>query len=223
MEGGASIVRSAIENFGRIDAVVTVAGILRERMLFNMTEDEWDPVISTHLKGTFTVFRAAAPIMRKQKSGTMIGFTSGAFAASIAQANYSAAKGGVVSLVRSAAAGMYKYGVTANCVAPVAKSRMSGQVPMGITMGEPEDVAPLVTFLVGERARHITGQIYSINGGKIGVYNQPVQVREMEKEGRWSAEEIADQIDEGVGQERLPILDMLDTMAAAAAKKKAER
>lgn len=223
MEGGASIVQSAIDNFGRIDAVVTVAGILRERMLFNMAEDEWDPVISTHLKGTFTVFRAAAPIMRKQKSGTMIGFTSGAFAASIAQANYSAAKGGVVSLVRSAAAGMYKYGVTANCVAPVAKSRMSGQVPMGITMGEPEDVAPLVTFLVGERARHITGQIYSINGGKIGVYNQPVQVREMEKDGRWTAEEIADRIDDGIGQERLPILDMLETMAtAAAAKKKAE-
>ncbi len=220
MEGGASIVQSAIDNFGRIDAVVAVAGILRERMLFNMTEEEWDPVIATHLKGTFTVFRAAAPIMRKQKSGTMIGFTSGAFAASIAQANYSSAKGGIVSLVRSAAAGMYKYGVTANCVAPVAKSRMSGEVPMNITMGEPEDVAPLVTFLIGERARHITGQIYSINGGKIGVYNQPAQVRSMEKAGRWDAEEIADQIDDGVGQERLPILDMLDKMAAAAAAKK---
>jgi len=81
-------------------------------------------------------------------------------------------------------------------------------------------VAPLVTFLIGERARHITGQIYSINGGKIGVYNQPAQVRSMEKEGRWDAEEIADQIDDGVGQERLPILDMLDKMAAAAAAKK---
>ena len=92
-----------------------VAGILRERMLFNMSEAEWDPVIETHLKGTFTVFRAAAPIFREQKSGTMVGFTSGAFAASVAQANYSAAKGGIVSLVRSAAAGMNKYGVTANC------------------------------------------------------------------------------------------------------------
>ena len=83
-----------------------------------MSEEEWDPVIETHLKGTFTVFRAAAPIFRAQKSGTMIGFTSGAFAASVAQANYSAAKGGIVSLVRSAAAGMNKYGVTANCIAP---------------------------------------------------------------------------------------------------------
>jgi NAD(P)-dependent dehydrogenase (short-subunit alcohol dehydrogenase family) len=214
-------VQSSIDAFGRIDAVVCVAGILRERMLFNMGEAEWDPVIETHLKGTFTVFRAAAPIFREQKSGTLIGFTSGAFAASVAQANYSAAKGGIVSLVRSAAAGLYKYGVTANCVAPTAKSRMSGAVPFGFEMGEPEDVAPLVTFLVSERARHITGQIYSINGGEIGVYNQPVVVRTMKKEGRWTPEEIAQRIDSGVGTERLPILDMLDTMAAAAAKKKA--
>ena len=141
MEGGARIVQTAIDSFGKIDGVVCVAGILRERMLFNMSEEEWDPVIETHLKGTFTVFRAAAPIFREQKSGTMISFTSGAFAASVAQANYSAAKGGIVSLTRSAAAGMYKYGVTANVIAPVAKSRMSGQVPMGLEMGEPEDVA----------------------------------------------------------------------------------
>ena len=220
MDGGASIVQSAVDAFGRIDAVVCVAGILRERMLFNMGEHEWDPVIETHLKGTFTVFRAAAPIFREQKSGTLIGFTSGAFAASVAQANYSAAKGGIVSLVRSAAAGLYKYGVTANCVAPTAKSRMSGAVPMDFQMGEPEDVAPLVTFLVSDRARHLTGQIYSINGGEIGVYNQPVIVRTMSKEGRWTAEEIAGRIDAGVGFERLPILDILDTMAAAAAKKK---
>jgi NAD(P)-dependent dehydrogenase (short-subunit alcohol dehydrogenase family) len=221
MQGGASIVQSAVDAFGRIDAVVCVAGILRERMLFNMGEAEWDPVIETHLKGTFTVFRAAAPIFREQKSGTLIGFTSGAFAASVAQANYSAAKGGIVSLVRSAAAGLYKYGVTANCVAPTAKSRMSGAVPFGFEMGEPEDVAPLVTYLVSERARHLTGQIYSINGGEIGVYNQPVVVRTMKKEGRWTPEEIAGRIDTGIGAERLPILDMLDTMAAAAAKKKA--
>jgi NAD(P)-dependent dehydrogenase (short-subunit alcohol dehydrogenase family) len=220
MEGGASIVRSAVDAFGRIDAVVCVAGILRERMLFNMGEAEWDPVIETHLKGTFTVFRAAAPIFREQKSGTLVGFTSGAFAASVAQANYSAAKGGIVSLVRSAAAGLYKYGVTANCVAPTAKSRMSGAVPFGFEMGEPEDVAPLVTFLVSDRARHLTGQIYSINGGEIGVYNQPAIVRTMKKQGRWTPDEIAARIDDGIGAERMPILDMLDTMAAAAAAKK---
>jgi NAD(P)-dependent dehydrogenase (short-subunit alcohol dehydrogenase family) len=216
MEGGASIVQSAVDNFGRIDGVVCVAGILRERMLFNMSEAEWDPVIETHLKGTFTVFRAAAPIFRAQKAGSMIGFTSGAFAASVAQANYSAAKGGIVSLVRSAAAGMHKYGVTANCIAPVAKSRMSGQVPFGLEMGEPEDVAPMVAFLLGDRARHVTGQVYTANGGRLAVWNQPIEVREMRTDGRWTPDGIADRFDE-LGQEPLPILERLAAMADAAA------
>ncbi|HZP31681.1 MAG TPA: SDR family oxidoreductase [Acidimicrobiia bacterium] len=216
MQGGQNIVQAAVDNFGRIDGVVCVAGILRERMLFNMSEEEWDPVIETHLKGTFTVFRAAAPIFREQKSGTLIGFTSGAFAASVAQANYSAAKGGIVSLVRSAAAGMYKYGVTANCIAPVAKSRMSGNVPFGLEMGEPEDVAPMVVFLLGDAARHVTGQVYTANGGKIAVWNQPAEVREMSKDGRWTPEEIAERFDE-VGQEPVAMIARLDEMAKAAA------
>lgn len=216
MEGGARIVQSAVDTFGSIDGVVCVAGILRERMLFNMSEEEWDPVIETHLKGTFTVFRAAAPVMRQQKSGTMIGFTSGAYAGSIAQANYSAAKGGIVSLVRSAALGMHKYGVTANVIAPVAKSRMSGNVPFGFEMGEPEDVAPMVVFLLGDSARSVTGQVYTANGGKIAVWNQPTEVREMAKDGRWTPEEIAERFDE-VGQERMGMLDRLEAMAKAAA------
>ena len=215
MAGGARIVQAAVDTYGRVDGVVCVAGILRERMLFNMAEDEWDPVIETHLKGTFTVFRAAAPVFRQQKSGTMIGFTSGAFAASVAQANYSAAKGGIVSLVRSAAAGMNKYGVTANCIAPVAKSRMSGAVPFGLEMGEPEDVAPMVAFLLSDRAREVTGQVYTVNAGRIAVWNQPMEVREMRKDGRWTVDEIASRFDE-VGQEPMPILERLQAMEAAA-------
>jgi NAD(P)-dependent dehydrogenase (short-subunit alcohol dehydrogenase family) len=215
MDGGASIVQSALDAFGRIDGVVCVAGILRERMLFNMSEDEWDPVIETHLKGTFTVFRAAAPLFREQRSGTFIGFTSGAFAASVAQANYSAAKGGIVSLVRSAAAGMYKYGVTANCIAPVAKSRMSGQVPFGIEMGEPEDVAPMVCFLLSDHARDVTGQVYTVNAGRVAVWNQPAEVREMRKDGRWTVDELAQRFPE-VGQEPMPILERLKEMESAA-------
>ena len=216
MEGGARIVQTAVDTFGGIDGVVCVAGILRERMLFNMGEDEWDPVIETHLKGTFTVFRAAAPIFRNQKSGTMIGFTSGAFAGSVAQANYSAAKGGIVSLCRSAAVGMYKYGVTANCIAPVARSRMSGQVPMELQMGEPEDVAPMVVWLLGPAAREVTGQVYTVNGGHIAVWDQPHEVRAMDTDGRWTTDEITARFSE-VGQERMAMLDRLDAMAAAAA------
>jgi len=216
MAGGARIVQAAVDTYGRVDGVVCVAGILRERMLFNMAEDEWDPVIETHLKGTFTVFRAAAPLMRAQQSGTLIGFTSGAYAGSAAQANYSAAKGGIVSLVRSAALGMHKYGVTANVIAPVAKSRMSGNVPFGLDMGEPDDVAPMVVFLLGDRARHVTGQVYTANGPTIAVWNQPAEVRAMRTDDRWTPEEIAARFDE-VGQERMPMLDRLEAMAQAAA------
>jgi NAD(P)-dependent dehydrogenase (short-subunit alcohol dehydrogenase family) len=218
MEGGQRIVQTAVDRFGRIDGVVCVAGILRERMLFNMSVEEWEGVIATHLKGTFTVFRAASALMRQQKSGTLIGFTSGAYASgSVSQANYAAAKGGIVSLVRSAAAGMYKYGVTANCIAPIARTRMAANVPMQLQeIGEAEDVAPLAVFLLSDRARHITGQVYTAVGGKVAVWSVPTEVRSMQTDGRWTPEEIASRIDSEVGQEKLPILEYLAKMREAA-------
>ena len=218
MEGGERIVQTAIDSFGKIDGVVTVAGNLRERMFFNMSEDEWDAVVETHLKGTFTVFRAAAPHFKAQSSGRFVAFTSGAFAGSIAQANYASAKGGIVSLVRSVAAGMHRYGVTANVIAPVAKTRMSANVPFEIAnMGEPEDVAPMVSFLLSERARHITGQVYTVSGGKIAVWDQPKEVRAMYRADRWTVEDIATQIDDVVGIEEMPLIAQLEKYRAAAA------
>src|ERR1700685_793545 len=188
MGGGKRIVNAAVEHWGRIDGVVAVAGILRERMLFNMSEDEWDAVVATHLKGHFTVFRAASAVMRKQEGGgALIGFTSGAFAGSVAQANYASAKGGIVSLVRSAALGLYRYGVTANAIAPVARTRMSANVPSELAeMGDPEDVAPMVVFLLSDAAKDVTGQVFTAVGGRIAVWNQPVEVRSMRVEGRWT-------------------------------------
>jgi len=118
-------------------------------------------------------------------------------------------------LVRSAAAGMYKYGVTANCIAPVAKSRMSGNVPFGIEMGEPEDIAPVVAFLLSDSARDITGQVYTVNGGRVAVWNQPVEVREIRNDGRWTVEGLAARFGE-VGQEPMPILERLKEMESAA-------
>jgi NAD(P)-dependent dehydrogenase (short-subunit alcohol dehydrogenase family) len=219
MAGGEHIVATAVERYGRIDGVVAVAGILRERMLFNMAEDEWDAVIATHLKGHFTVFRAAAAVMRKQEGGgSLIGFTSGAFAGSVAQANYSAAKGGIVSLVRSAAAGLYRYGVTANAIAPVARTRMSANVPMELAeMGDPEDIAPMVVYLLSDQARHITGQVYTVVGPKIAVWNQPVEVRAMYSEGRWTPEEIAARLDGSIGQEPMGLIARLEEIRQAAA------
>jgi short-subunit dehydrogenase len=191
-------------------------------MLFNMSEDEWDSVIAVHLKGHFSIFRAASAVMREQRSGTLIGFTSGAFQGSIAQANYSAAKGGVVSLVRSAAVGLAKYGITANAIAPVARTRMSANVPGDLAeMGDAEDVAPMVVYLLSDRARHITGQVYTVVGGKIAVWNQPREVRSMHKDGRWTPDEIAASIDGTVGVEKMPIFDILEQMAKRRAEKEA--
>lgn len=209
MAGGQRIVDAAVETWGRLDGVVCAAGIVRERMLFNMTEDEWDGVIATHLKGTFTVFRAASRVMREQRSGRLIGFASGNFAGSLPQPNYSAAKGGIVSLVRSAALGMHKYGVTANAIAPIARTRMSAH-SMGITEnGEPGDVAPLAVYLLSEHSAEITGQVYTAVGGKIAVWNQPREVRAMYTEGRWTPEDIARRLPGTIGQERMRGLDAL--------------
>lgn len=223
LAGGERIVGAGVERWGRIDGVVAVAGILRERMLFNMSEEEWDSVIETHLKGHFTVFRAASAVMRKQEGGgALVAFTSGAFAGSVAQANYAAAKGGIVSLVRSAAAGLQRYGITANAIAPVARTRMSANVPMDLAeMGDPEDVAPLVVYLLSDRARHVTGQVYTSVGPKIAVWNQPREVRAVYASERWTPGEIADRLDSTVGQERMPLLDQLEEYRKAAEAKAA--
>ena len=216
MAGGARIVQAAVDTWGRIDGVVAVAGILRERMLFNMSEDEWDAVIATHLKGHFTLFRHAAAIMRKQESGSLVGFTSGAFAGSVAQANYSAAKGGIVSLVRSAAVGLHRYGVRANAIAPIARTRMSANVPMELgEMGDPEDVAPMVVYLLSDAAADVTGQVYTVVGGRIAVWSQPTEVREMRKDGRWTPKEIGSRFAE-VGVERMALIDRLEEYRNAA-------
>ncbi|MEV5239887.1 SDR family NAD(P)-dependent oxidoreductase [Streptomyces cinnamoneus] len=223
MAGGQRIVDAALAQYGRLDGVVCVAGILRERMIFNMTEEEWDPVIATHLKGTFTVFRAASAVMRRQRSGTLIGFTSGSHQGSVAQANYASAKGGVISLVRSAALGLHRYGVTANCVAPVARTRMSANVPTELTeIGEPEDVAALVVYLLSDRAREerITGQVYTVAGPKIAVWAQPRELRAAYAEDRWTPARIADVLPGTVGSDPMPMLDRIQAMADAAAADK---
>ena len=217
-DGGKHIVDTCTEAFGRIDGAVCVAGILRERMLFNMSEDEWDAVIAVHLKGHFNIYRHAAAIMRKQESGSLVGFTSGAYAGSIAQANYSAAKGGIVSLTRSAAAGLHRYGVRANCIAPVARTRMSANVPVELAdMGDPEDVAPMVVYLLSDASSHVTGQVYTAVGSRIAVWNQPVEVREMKTEGRWTPEQIASRLDSEIGQEKMGLIERAEAYRKAAA------
>lgn len=222
MQGGQAVVEAAMDTFGRIDGAVCVAGILRERMLFNMSEEEFDDVIRVHLKGTFTVYKSAAAIMRKQEGGgSLIGFTSGVWAlGSVAQANYSAAKGGIVSLTYSAAVGLERYGVRANAIAPVARTRMSANVPMELAeMGDAEDISPMAVYLLSDRSRHITGQVYSVVGNKVAVWSQPREVRAMYNDSRWTPEVIDERLMATVKLERLPFLDMVEEMKRAAAAK----
>lgn len=224
MAGGNSVVEAAMDSWGRIDGAVCVAGILRERMLFNMTEDEWDEVVRVHLKGTFTVYRNAAAIMRKQEGGgSLIAFTSGIWAlGSVAQPNYSAAKGGVVSLNYSTAVAMQRYGVRSNVIAPVARTRMSANVPMDLAEnGDAEDISPMAVYLLSDRSDHITGQVYTVVGNKIAVWSQPKEIRAMYNDERWTPEIIEERLGATVKHERLPMFDLIDEMKRAADAKKA--
>ena len=219
---GAAIVEAACDRWGSIDGVVCPAGVLRERMLFNMSEDEWDHVVAVHLKGHFNVYRAALARMRRQPTGgSLVGFTSGAFSASTAQANYAAAKGGIVSLTRSAAmtaASIRLRGgpaINANCIAPTARTRMSENVPFEIETGEPEAVAPMAVYLLSDAGRDINAQIYTVVGRRISVWNQPQEVRSMWSAGDcWTPAEIAELLPGTIGAEPNPMIADLERRMA---------
>jgi len=130
MEGGESMVKQALDSFGRLDIVVHVAGILRDRMIFNMTEQEWDDVVAVHLKGYFSVSKPASILFRQQRSGRIIGFSSGSgLRGNSGQANYGAAKAGIAGMTRVAAKDLGRYGVTVNAISPSANTRMTASVP----------------------------------------------------------------------------------------------
>jgi NAD(P)-dependent dehydrogenase (short-subunit alcohol dehydrogenase family) len=212
MDGADRIIRQALDAFGRLDAVVTPHGILRDRMVFNMAEEEWDAVIQVHLKGTFAILKPAAALFRQQRSGRIITFTSGAgLSGNTGQANYSAAKGGIAGLTRTAALDLGKYGVTVNCIAPAALTRMTGGVSdearqkrqeMGLArrdstvsmLRDPEDIAPMVVYLASDEAWWINGHIFMCYGGTIGWYPIPEPAKTMTTEGRWTPEAIAQEI-----------------------------
>lgn len=206
-EGGQAIIQTALDNFGRIDIVVHVAGILRDRMIFNMSIDEWDAVINVHLRGAFCVIRPAAALMRAQKSGRIISFSSGSAAGNSGQANYSAAKAGILGLTRTAARDLGKYGVTVNAIWPSAATRMTATVPeaaeaMRAERGlrrasgarpqirDPRHVAPMVAYLASDLAQDITGQTFAIGGERLALISNPAPVREVYCPGGWTMEKM---------------------------------
>src|SRR5881396_2590454 len=213
MAGGKAMVDAALKSFGDLNILVCCAGILRERMIFNMSEDEWDAVIAVHLKGHFTVMQPATAHMREKKRGCIIGFTSTAgLEGSPGQPNYSAAKEGIVGLTRSTALAMAKYGVTVNCISPTADTRMTERLPDGRraqAAAPPEAIAPVVTFLATEGSAHVTGQVIGVRGNQVTLFSHPAPLRQLTGREPWTPEALAEIYDHALGQDRLRRLDAL--------------
>ena len=211
MEGGEKIVQTAVDNFGRLDIVVTCAGILRDRMIFNMTEQEWDDVISVHLKGTFTVVKHACILFRQQRSGRVITFSSeSGLVGNSGQANYGAAKSGIAGFTKVVAKDMGRYGVTANAIAPRAHTRMIGAIPdtareirerSGVAtisddnepeQWDPDNVAPFVCYLASDYADNINGQTFRVYGNTVSLMSLPRPMKTIyEARGHWDMSDLS--------------------------------
>ncbi len=198
-----ALVQTAIDKFGRIDAVVNNAGILRDVFFHKMTEEEFDSVIAVHLKGSFNVSRAAAPHFKAQNSGAYVHMTStSGLIGNFGQANYSAAKLGIMALSKSIALDMSRFTVRSNCIAPFAWTRMTSSIPVNspeeeervnrIKQMTPEKIAPVVTALMSERGKGVTGQIFGVRNNEIYLFSQPRPIRSVHAGEGWSAQTVLD-------------------------------
>jgi NAD(P)-dependent dehydrogenase (short-subunit alcohol dehydrogenase family) len=208
-----ALIGSAIEQFGRLDVLVNVAGILRDRMVFNMTEQEWDDVIRVHLKGTFNTTRFASAYWRSLRDETaqnrIINFTSvSGLHGAPGQPNYAAAKMGIVGLTYSSANALARYGVTVNAISPGAATRMTDSIPVerqrsrsaGTDERSPDNVAPIVAYLASERSGWITGRVIHSMGYEISLYNNPEPVVRLIGTGPWDDDdELAAQVERSFG------------------------
>lgn len=208
------LVKRAVATFGRLDIMVTNAGILRDRVLWKMTDDDFDAVVETHLRGTFTCVRAAVRQLRDQGDGgrvIVIGSPAGQ-RGNFGQTNYTAAKAGIVGMVRTWAMECAKAGITVNAVVPVAATAMTETIPAfapyvqawrdrgeplpgwlraGEGFGAPEDAAGLVVFLASAASAGVTGQAIGIGGDKLSLWSHPQEVAVAYHDGGWSADDIA--------------------------------
>ena len=203
-ESANRIVQCAIDSFQKLDVVVNNAGILRDRFFFNMSVEEWRAVIDVHLNGSFYVSRAAAPHFKSQESGCYVHMTStSGLVGNLGQANYSAAKLGIVGLSKSIALDMAKYQVRSNCIAPFAWSRMIGSIPTEtedqkarvekLKSMETAKIAPLAVFLCSEQAKDVTGQIFAVRANELFLMSQSRPLRSVHRAEGWTPETIASQ------------------------------
>ncbi len=204
-DGAQAMVQAAIDAFGRIDAVVNNAGNLRDGLFHKMTEEEFDAVIAVHLKGSFNVSRAAAPFFKAQASGAYIHMTStSGLVGNFGQANYAAAKLGIVGLSKSIALDMQRFNVRSNAVAPFAWTRMIDSIPTntpeqqkrveGLKKLVPEKIAPFVTALASDAGAQVTGQIFGVRNNEIYLFSQPRPIRTAHSSDGWTAETIAERV-----------------------------
>ena len=207
VEGGEALIQTAVDNFGKLDILVNCAGILRDRMIFNMSEEEWDAVVAVHLKGHFCTIRPASALMRQQKGGRIINFSSGSALGAPGQPNYAAAKAGILGLTYSCANALKKYGVTCNAILPGAATRMTDTIPanfaqqMGLTESseaaqeqaspmDPANVAPIVVFLASDDAQEVTGQAFGASGYRISVYTHLEPEKTIYSPGPWDLDHL---------------------------------
>ena len=219
VEGGEGLVNQAIKEFGQLDILVNVAGILRDRMIFNMSEQEWDDVIRVHLKGHYCTMRPASAHMRERKYGRIINFSSNSALGSPGQPNYAAAKAGILGLSYSAANSLAKYNITVNAIMPGASTRMTDTIPAGRMPGatgipasesaegtprDPANVAPLVCFLASDDAANVSGQCFGASGYRITRYTHIVPDRIAIGNGPWTVEKLAEEFKRTLGNDLIP-------------------
>jgi NAD(P)-dependent dehydrogenase (short-subunit alcohol dehydrogenase family) len=222
-EAAERLVNRAVEAFGRLDVMCTNAGILRDRTLWKMTDEDFDAVIATHLRGTFTCARAAATRMREQGEGGSLVLVSSIAGqrGNFGQTNYAAAKAGIAAYARTWAMELAKSNITVNAIVPNAITRMIASIPgmgplveqaergeplpdlirKGMGMGLPQDVAPLLVFLASDAAREVTGQCIGLGGDKLSLWSHPQEIRMAYRDGGWTADAIAEVWKTSVGQQ----------------------
>jgi 3-oxoacyl-[acyl-carrier protein] reductase len=215
------MIKQCVDTYGKIDALVNVAGMLRERMIWNMTEDDFDQVISVHLKGHWNMCHHATKVMRTARAGRIVNFSSDAFKGSVGQCNYSAAKAGIIGLTRSIARECGRYGITANAMCPMAATRMTvndaviagwkrrldaglltqEQYDSRMAMPGPEFVAPMVAYLCTDAAEDINGQLFHAERSRIHTYYFGEESRSIYKyddDGMFTVDELKSFVPEGL-------------------------
>ena len=201
--GADHIIEAALDEFAGLDFVVNNAGILRDGIFHRMEHPDWEAVIGVHLMGSFYVSRAAATHFRSNERGCFVHFTStSGLVGNVGQANYAAAKLGIMGLSRSIALDMARFNVRSNCVSPFAWSRMIGSIPVNspeqqariekLKQMTPDKIAPMVVYLGSDRAAKVTGQVFGVRNNEIFLFSQPRPLRSVHRDGGWTPESIAE-------------------------------